>query len=280
MSASSSCLVCEGECLPLGTVDFNKACLAAVGETCAPAGIPVHYVQCERCGFSYAPALAAWPLERFEKEIYNDDYVKFDPDYIEARPAGNAADLHRLFGNSAGNIRHLDYGGGSGLLSSILKKQGWDSSSYDPFVNRDVEVGQLGQFDLVSAFEVFEHVPDVGQLMAHLRTLLAPGGLVMFSTLSSDGHIQRGQPLDWWYASPRNGHISLFSTASLAWLARQNGWQLGSYSAGTHVFFTQLPAWASHIMRTPAAPAIAPAEKSGKLTAWLLRKLNVMLSRW
>jgi hypothetical protein len=33
----------------------------------------------------------------------------------------------------------------------------------------------------------------------------------MFSTLLSDGNIKLGQKLTWWYASPRNGHISLFS---------------------------------------------------------------------
>jgi hypothetical protein len=38
---------------------------------------------------------------------------------------------------------------------------------------------------------------------------------VLFSTLLSDGEIVRGRPLRWWYAAPRNGHISLFSAQSL-----------------------------------------------------------------
>jgi hypothetical protein len=85
--------------------------------------------------------------------------------------------------------------------------------------------------------------------MSDLRSLLAPSGLILFSTLLSDGNIHSGQPLDWWYASPRNGHIALFSRQSLAILGQRQGWHLGSFSPGFHFFFTQLPPWAVHIIR-------------------------------
>ena len=79
-----------------------------------------------------------------------------------------------------------------------------------------------GSFDLVTAFEVFEHVPDIDILFTDLQSLVKAEGLILFSTLLSDGEIGRDRPLSWWYASPRNGHISLFSAQSLRpWTPQQ-----------------------------------------------------------
>jgi SAM-dependent methyltransferase len=39
-----------------------------------------------------------------------------------------------------------------------------------------------GKYDLVSCFEVYEHVPDTGQLMASLKNMLNPGGRLILST--------------------------------------------------------------------------------------------------
>ena len=40
---------------------------------------------------------------------------------------------------------------------------------------------------------------------------------MLFSTALSDGGLARNQRLRWWYASPRNGHISLFSHRSVGY---------------------------------------------------------------
>ncbi|KAF0166257.1 MAG: putative 3-demethylubiquinone-9 3-O-methyltransferase [Rhodocyclaceae bacterium] len=243
-----SCPVCSDACSLLDVVDFNKSCEEARGKFLGLAGIPVYYALCGKCGFCFAPELAAWPLEKFEEEIYNDQYVNVDPDYVDARPRANAGNLIAMFGDRAHSIRHLDYGGGSGLLAGLLRESGWQSVSYDPFVDRSMSVEQIGEFDLVTAFEVFEHVPDVQGLMGNLRSLLAPNGLVVFSTLLSDGNLQPRQRISWWYASPRNGHISLFSRSSLAILAQQYGFRFGSFSDGFHVLFAKVPPWADHLI--------------------------------
>ncbi len=242
------CPVCGGTSSFLDVVDFNKSCEDAKGPPLELSGIPIEYTLCDRCGFCFAPELMAWPLETFEERIYNDEYILVDPDYVERRPRANAAWLVSMFADRARSIRHLDYGGGSGVLSQALQDAGWQSASYDPFVNRDVTVERLGPFDLITAFEVFEHVPDVPGLMARLRSLLAPDGLLLFSTVVSDGHIQPDQRLSWWYASPRNGHISLFSRSSLEQIARDHGFDMASFSEGFHVFFTRVPAWAREVI--------------------------------
>lgn len=242
------CPVCSGPCPLLDVVDFNKSCEEARGKFLSLSGVPVYYARCGNCGFCFAPEFAAWTPEEFEARIYNDEYALVDPDYSQARPRENAAYLISMLGDRASAIKHLDYGGGSGVLAQVLREADWQSASYDPFADRSMGVEQLGRFDLITAFEVFEHVPDVNELMSNLRALLAPSGLVFFSTFLSDGNIHPQQRLAWWYASPRNGHISLFSSRSLEILAEEYGLNFGSFSKNNHIFFSTVPPWADQII--------------------------------
>jgi len=248
-SLSLLCPVCGGACSLLDVVDFNKSCEELRDKFLGLAGIPVYYALCSNCGFCFAPEIMTWPLSKFEEMIYNDEYVLIDPDYVEVRPRANATVLISMFGDRVQTLRHLDYGGGDGLLVKLLRDSNWQSTSYDPFVNKDVRIEQIGKFDLITAFEVFEHVPNVQQLISNLCSLLIPGGLVLFTTLLSDGNIHSHQRINWWYASPRNGHISLFSKKSLTTLAKNSGFNFGSFSDGVHVFFTDVPFWANHLIR-------------------------------
>jgi SAM-dependent methyltransferase len=225
-----TCPVCCSDCVLLGRVDFNRPCLQLIEWT--PSGTLVDYFSCLSCGFCYAPLMYGWSLEDFKERVYNDDYIKFDPDYRFARPADNASMMTRLAPSF--NKKHLDYGGGSGVLSRILAAGGWNSVSYDPFVDAKLPTET---FDLVTAFEVFEHVPDIKSLFGTLYSLLVPGGTVVFSTLLSDGNLDRNVEcsVEWWYLSPRNGHISLFSKKSLEYAAQKWGFQFTSFSCGMHM---------------------------------------------
>jgi len=244
------CPICDNVSPLFDVVDFNKSCDEAKGKFLTLSGIPIYYNLCSVCNFSYSPEIWSWSLVDFEQRIYNNEYRDIDPDYVEARPRNQAVNLTTLFGRHANTIRHLDYGGGDGLLSSLLRDAGFDSSSYDPFVNKTMDVNELGTFDLISAIEVFEHVPNVNALMETLRALLKPAGIVFFTTLVSDGSIVKDKRLTWWYAAPRNGHISLFSRKSLTILAGKHGFNLGSFNDGAHLLWKTVPGWASHLIRT------------------------------
>ncbi len=257
-----TCPVCQSESALHDVVDFNKSCDEGRGHFLPLKGDAVYYALCSQCGFCFAPELARWSLEQFEEHIYNEDYGLVDPEYVLVRPRNSAAVLTKMFGQRAHSLRHLDYGGGNGLLASMLNETQWQSTSFDPFVDRGLQVHELGKFDLITAFEVFEHVPDVQVLMANLMDLLAPGGLVLFSTLVSNGHIHPNQRLTWWYAAPRNGHISLFTRESLATLALQQKLIFGSFSEGFHFYCRQVPEWATHLFQT-TDPADVDASTKG-----------------
>ena len=244
-----ACPVCSAASTLLDTVDFNKSCEEHNGLILPRTDVPVRYLLCSGCGFCFAPDICAWPPEEFERRIYNEAYIEVDPEYLDVRPRNSAAIMRAIFRSPGPTVHHLDYGGGNGLLSQVLCEAGWNSTSYDPFVDLETDPAQLGRFDLISAFEVFEHVPDVQALMQNLCSLLVEDGLLIFSTVISDGEIHPERPLTWWYAAPRNGHISLYSRASLGILAGQNGFRHGSMNSTLHLFFKNIPSWAGH-MRT------------------------------
>jgi len=243
------CPICERPSTLLDVVDFNKSCEEARGYFLAPSGVRISYFLCGQCGFAFAPEFSQWSVKDFESRIYNSDYIKVDPDYLDVRPRANAEVLVKLLGKRGTEIDHLDYGGGKGLLSELLGKSGWKSTSYDPFVDRDVRIEDLGKFGLITCFEVFEHVPDVRGLLKTLKTLLVKDGVVLFSTLLSDGNVRPNEPLKWWYASPRNGHISLFSRKSLQILCSSEGYRFGSFTPGFHAFWKNIPRWAAHFIK-------------------------------
>lgn len=240
-----ACPVCSSPTALYDVVDFNKHCMESAGVCLPLSGVPIYYRRCTACTFTWAPEFRQWSDADFLNHIYNEDYETVDPDYLASRPQANADVLMQLFGNARAGIRHLDYGGGNGALSKRLAAQGWDSTSFDPFPGNGTAPETLGKFNLITAYEVFEHVPDVDALMTSLSALMSEQCLVLFSTVLSDGNLEPHGRLNWWYAAPRNGHISLFSLRSLSLLAEKYGLGFRSFSQGAHCFYNSMPEWVS-----------------------------------
>lgn len=246
-SRAFACPVCRGATTVLGEVDFNKSCEDKADMRLPKSNTMVRYYTCDICDFCFAPEFRNWPESRFKERIYNHEYVLVDPDYVTVRPHNSAKFIGSVFGSVRHRISHLDYGGGSGLLSELLRANGWQSSSYDQFVDGPDEFGRLSTYDLVTAFEVFEHVVDPLDLMASLSKLAHPQSLIMFTTVLSDGHIARGEGLGWWYLAPRNGHVSLYSKHSLTLLLSAHGYDVLHWNEAVHVAFRELPGWSKEL---------------------------------
>jgi len=77
---------------------------------------------------------------------------------------------------------------------------------------------------------------------------LMDAGLILFSTLLQPADIDR-QGLNWWYAGPRNGHVSLYSRASLAKVVRPFGLKFRSFNENMHVLYREIPDFARHFLK-------------------------------
>lgn len=240
-----SCPVCDAQSRLFDVVDFNRNCAGLVNEKFPVSGIPIYYSICTECDFLFAPEFWNWKEKEYIERIYNSDYVYVDPEYLDIRSKNQAELLEKLFGNFKDTIRHIDYGGGKGGLSKSLVSMGWNSISYDPFGQIDGKnLNDLGAFNLITAFEVFEHVPKPHDLMKNIKNLMEDECLVFFSTGIHDGNVIKDKRLDWWYVAPRNGHISIYSSISLKKLAEKFILNYGSLGPSYQCYWNKFPTWA------------------------------------
>ncbi len=241
------CKCCGAPALPCGVVDFHKNCEIYRRKVLDVSGVPIYYHRCSDCGFIFTTAFDHFTNDDFARYIYNEEYLEVDPDYLEARPRANADFLCGLFAGLR-PARMLDYGGGSGILADLLRAGGFPQvETFDPFVPRHSS-RPSGRFDCVVSFEVLEHSNDPARAFADMDDLVTPSGLILFSTLLQPADIDH-QGLNWWYAGPRNGHVSLYSRASLERLAQAFGFRLGSFNDGLHALFREVPDFARHFIR-------------------------------
>jgi 2-polyprenyl-6-hydroxyphenyl methylase/3-demethylubiquinone-9 3-methyltransferase len=240
----AACKVCTGPSPLFGVVDFNKSCLEAQNRRLPLSGSPVYYRRCQQCGFTFTSDFDSWTPAAFKRHIYNERYIEVDPDFAEARPAQSAAWVAQTFQDAKDSIRVLDYGGGDGVLAERLRAQAFTASTYDPF-SRFNDMPQE-TFDLITCFEVMEHVPNPKATVATILSLLRRPGVLVFSTLvQPESFLSMG--LSWWYAAPRNGHISLYTKPALARLFQAHGLKCGSFSDNLHIAYAEVPAFAAHL---------------------------------
>jgi SAM-dependent methyltransferase len=242
------CKCCGAMAALFGVVDFHKNCEIYRRKVLDTSGVPIYYYRCPTCQFLFTTAFDHFKLEDFQRFIYNDDYLLVDPDYQESRPRSNAAWLCSLF-PAVRPLRLLDYGGGNGILAESLRAAGFPhAETYDPFVAGH-SVRPSDRFDCIVSFEVLEHATDPRHVFADMNELLTASGIIVCSTLLQPADIDR-QGLSWWYAGPRNGHVSLHSRTSLETVVRPFGFRFGSFNDCFHLLYRNVPDFARHLIRS------------------------------
>lgn len=267
-TAPVPCKICGSDAYLFDVVDLNKFCSQTDYYSSGLSGIPIYYRKCGSCGLVFTTSFDALDKQGFAELVYNDDYVKYDPDYVEKRPKQNAEFLDEFLAPIKPSVKGLDYGSGNGLTASTLTGKGWNFHACDPISNPVQPSKDFGNFNVITAIEVFEHIPFPISGMEDLLRYAANDCLLIVGTQVTDGQMNNSR-LDWWYAGPRNGHVTLHSRTSLGLLFARYGFSYYSPSSSLHIGVRGTPPDPRFVQ---VVQATRPLVTWKKVRRWLARR--------
>jgi 2-polyprenyl-3-methyl-5-hydroxy-6-metoxy-1,4-benzoquinol methylase len=205
------------------------------------------YVNCARCSFVFInPQLTPQAIQ----EVYNDrdvrkhyfeelllPHVERDqkPEFEE-----RAYRLHSLLGKS--DARLLDIGCAIGNFLLVAQEHGFHGEGlelnelYIDYVrrNRPLRIHQKtleemrypdGSFDVVTLWDVLEHLPKPLETMKEVARIVAPGGLVGLSTINHECINEKILKHRWRYYQPPD-HLCSFTPSLLRSLLKTSGFTI------------------------------------------------------
>jgi SAM-dependent methyltransferase len=236
--------------------------------------------RCQHCGFEFFdPSLAG--NEIFYRELEHAEY------FVENRPEF-ARTLD--FARERGLKRILDVGCGSGIFLDLARAAGAETFGLE--LNRAAAdkaqtkghkvfnqlLGELppdaNGFDLITFFQVLEHVPEPVTLMREAAARLRPGGFIAVAVPSADG-VFRLVPRDPHQWPPH--HMSRWRLRDFQLLARTTGLELIE-SGGDNLLGSEINHfWNVH---NQLAPAVGKPKRAGSpaivsLLSFLYRKTGM-----
>jgi 2-polyprenyl-3-methyl-5-hydroxy-6-metoxy-1,4-benzoquinol methylase len=192
----------------------------------------ISYFECRTCGFIQTEE-PYWLAEAYSDTIGLSDIGLLNRNLINLELTTTVL---ALFLNRKGKF--LDYGGGYGLFVRLMRDKGFDFYLYEPNCENmfakafDIELPTNTRFDMLTAFEVFEHLKDP---LTEIEQMLKLSSNIFFSTTLLPHPSPR--PSQWWYYSLEGGqHISLYTRASLSYLAQRMGVNVYSDGRSYHLF--------------------------------------------
>lgn len=196
------------------------------------------YYRCRACGLIFQHPLPArssmitWANEEYTSGAYRE--------YVEARPMKIRHFEDRLadIGGRMKPGRLLDVGCSCGYFMEVAASRGFDVQGVEfsrsaiaaatPTLQPRIFEGTLedmpvnGLFDVVSVFDLIEHVHDPRLLLRQCSGLLRPGGTLVISTPDA-GHFLRVVMQSRWPMLQPMQHLFLFSRQALATMLRTEG---------------------------------------------------------
>lgn len=192
---------------------------------------PVQYLQCENCNF-VQPEDIFWLNEAYEDAITKQDIGLL---YRNRIILPLLKSLIKLFFNKKKNF--IDYGAGYGVLVRTMRDYGYNMYRHDKYcINLFAEgfdhIDDNNRFELLTAFEVFEHLVDP---VNEVEKMLKLSDNIFFST-----EVQPSKnitPNNWWYVMPETGqHVALYSITSLKNLAERHNLNFYTNGKNLHLF--------------------------------------------
>jgi SAM-dependent methyltransferase len=204
-----------------------RACPACGSKDAQPLGVKhgLDVVTCRRCATVYTP-YSPWYSSEFYYETYYKTESLSPPEFVQTR----LAEITSEFSRYRQTNRLLDIGCGAGNLLLAARKNGWDGQGLDVSPNAVKHVRELGfevfqgelreaqfpsqHFDVITAAELLEHLPEPRLLLEEVARLLRPGGLFWTTTPHARGLSGRVLGLKWRCIWPPE-HLQLFSAGGL-----------------------------------------------------------------
>jgi hypothetical protein len=178
----------------------------------------VRYFLCNRCFFLQTEE-PYWLDEAYRNSINNSDTGVVARSIFFSKIVTSLICL-RLERDG----RFLDYGGGYGLFTRLMRDVGFDYYWSDPFTQNLFAKGfefdsRYGEFELITCFETFEHFTDP---MRELTSMMKFSSNIFLSTELLP--IPIPSPSEWYYYAPEHGqHVSFYSSRTFRHIAGQLG---------------------------------------------------------
>jgi 2-polyprenyl-3-methyl-5-hydroxy-6-metoxy-1,4-benzoquinol methylase len=192
-------------------------------------------------------------MSQMEEQVYFDSLNGFNiPE--GTLPYGQFEDrssrLHRKILNKIGRVTRLkphetkllDIGCSSGAFVAAAKEIGYVAMGVEPAVEPaktaqkkglNVIQGSLQElqlpenyYDVITLFEVIEHLKDPMELLQECKRILKAGGVMAISTGNTDSWTVDFMKQDWDYFMNHGGHISFFNPVSISLMARRAGFKV------------------------------------------------------
>lgn len=181
-----------------------------------------NYFLCGACEFLWVDS-PHWIEEAYSSAIADSDTGLVMRNLEISRKLSSL--LYGGFGER-GSGRYLDAAGGYGLLTRLMRDNGFNFYWQDKYCLNALARGfefskNMGQCEAITAFEVLEHLLDpLSFIEESLKEVGAKS--FIFSTELYEG--APPDPNDWWYYSLKTGqHIGFFSKKTLDHLADRLG---------------------------------------------------------
>lgn len=192
-------------------------------------------VSCTNCNSLYAP-YTPWYTSKLYYGNYYEQRICEEPPIVHKR----LREITGQFSKYRQTNRLLDVGCGAGLLLQAARDHGWQAQGIDvseSSVRHVQSLGleafhgelkdaqfQQGQFDVITAAEIVEHLFDPLAVVTEVHRLLRPGGLFWLTTPHVRSITSRVKGLSWRCVCPPE-HLQLFSITGLRALLQRGGFR-------------------------------------------------------
>ncbi|MDP3759108.1 MAG: class I SAM-dependent methyltransferase [Ramlibacter sp.] len=198
----------------------------------------ISYLYCAGCGFLCTEP-PFWLDEAYSTAIASTDTGLVTRNIQIARVLSSL--LYLAFGDR-GTGRWLDYAGGYGMLTRLMRDKGYDFYWADKHASNlfaqgfEHKTGAI--YDGVTAFEVLEHTENPIDFLSQLLKLSRSRTIILTTEIY---HGYPPTPDNWWYFGLNTGqHIAFFQERTLRFIAGKL--QLRYVRSGSfHIFSEHLP---------------------------------------